>query len=151
METEETHLGISIGTPNRVGGAVDRKIGGPNELRPRGEPRVDLASWGQSSTGMSRLDGAPKHSTGRDRPKSYVGRCIRSTEPPARPVVTARELQPTIWIDKVFFPRSVRGNYWSPGREDQNAGLISKIGRAVLARQPKSENPRCPDRRVTSV
>ena len=23
------------------------------------------------------------------------------------------------------------GNYWSPGPEEQNAGLISKIGRAV--------------------
>ena len=62
METEETHLGISIGTPNRVGGAVDRKIGGPNELRPRGEPRVDLASRGQSSTEMSRLEPATKRS-----------------------------------------------------------------------------------------
>ena len=31
------------------------------------------------------------------------------------------------------------GNYWSPGPEEQNAGLISKIGRAVLARQ---SNPR---------
>ena len=63
--------------------------------------------------------------------KSYSPISVPRCDPRARPVVTARELQPTIWIDKVFFPRSVRGNYWSPGREEQNAGLISKIGRAV--------------------
>ena len=63
---------------------------------------------------------------GRTPRRGSFGRILR-----ARPVVTARELKPTIWIDKVFFPRSVRGNYWSPGREEQNAGLISKIGRAV--------------------
>ena len=63
--------------------------------------------------------------------KSYSPISVPRCDPRARPVVTARELKPTIWIDKVFFPRSVRGNYWSPGREEQNAGLISKIGRAV--------------------
>ena len=57
--------------------------------------------------------------------------CVSRYSPSPRILVPPLDVSPTIWIDKVFFPRSVRGNYWSPGREDQNAGLISKIGRAV--------------------
>ena len=114
----------------------------------RREPTVDLASRGQSSTWMYRLDLAPKESY-------QASRCNhRVTKPP---VVsnggTYRELQPVIWIDKDFFPRSVHGNYWSSRREDQNAVLIWSIGRAVwkLQLDYESENPSSPVRRVTSV
>ena len=68
----------SVGATGAPGGKTGREIGGPNELRPRGEPTVDLASRGQSSTEMSRLERSPKesardHRTYRNIYKSPVG------------------------------------------------------------------------------
>ena len=65
-----------------------------------------------------------------------------TVDSPSRAVTTGglpRELRTALAGEPSIMETEHNGNYWSPGPEEQNAGLISKIGGAVLARQ---SNPR---------